>query len=193
MKEIIMNVNNKLFANNHKNLVDNWYNKWTNDIRKKLPANFVVTDEEIDSEITYVCQYLASKFKFGSYIAYCNKFVTKLVVDSLWNEYKLLDHDAIVDAYVDFDDDYRNAYTTKHQYGEYEVGEYTTIDEEIQNRDMTENIKNMAKDNIDRKIIMMILDGLTYDEIAQNLKISKGSIANRMKIIGDKIKEKENA
>ena len=58
---------------------------------------------------------------------------------------------------------------------------------------MTENIKNMAKDNLDRKIIMMILEGLTYDEIASKLKISKGTIANRMKAIGDKIKEKENA
>ena len=58
---------------------------------------------------------------------------------------------------------------------------------------MTENIKNMAKDNIDRKIIMMILEGLTYDEIALKLKISKGTIAKRMKAIGDSIKEKENA
>ena len=51
----------------------------------------------------------------------------------------------------------------------------------------------MAKDNLDRKIIMMILEGLTYDEIALKLKISKGTIANRMKAIGDRIKEKENA
>ena len=58
---------------------------------------------------------------------------------------------------------------------------------------MTENIENMAKDNIDRKIIMMILEGLTYDEIALKLKISKGTIANRMKAIGDRLKEKKNA
>ena len=51
----------------------------------------------------------------------------------------------------------------------------------------------MAKDNIDRKIITMILEGLTYDEIASKLKISKGTIAKRMKAIGDRIKEKENA
>lgn len=58
---------------------------------------------------------------------------------------------------------------------------------------MMENINNMAKDNIDRTIIMLILEGLTYDEIALKLNISKGTIANRMKAIGDKIKEKENA
>ena len=51
----------------------------------------------------------------------------------------------------------------------------------------------MAKDNIDRTIIMLILDGMTYDEIASKLKISKGTIAKRMKAIGDRIKEKENA
>lgn len=58
---------------------------------------------------------------------------------------------------------------------------------------MTENIKNMAKDNIDRTIIMLILEGLTYDEIALKLNISTKTIQRRMKAIGDKIKEKENA
>ena len=46
---------NRIFAIYHKELIDNWYQKWTYDIRKKLPANFVVTDAEIDSEITYQC------------------------------------------------------------------------------------------------------------------------------------------
>ena len=58
---------------------------------------------------------------------------------------------------------------------------------------MTENIKNMAKDNIDRTIIMLILDGMAYDEIASKLKISTKTIQRRMKAIGDRIKEKENA
>ena len=192
MRETTMN-NNRIFAIYHKELIDNWYRKWTSDIRKKLPANFVVTDAEIDSEITYQCQYLASIFRGGHYPAFCNSYVTKRAVAELWNEYKLLDHDAVQDAYEEFDDDYNNAYQTSHQYGEYEVGSYTTIDDEIENNDMTENIKNMAKDNIDRTIIMLILEGLTYDEIALKLNISKGTIAKRMKAIGDKIKEKENA
>ena len=58
---------------------------------------------------------------------------------------------------------------------------------------MTENIKKMAKDNLDRKIIMMILEGMAYDEIAFKLKISTKTIQRRMKAIGDRIKEKENA
>ena len=161
--------------------------------KEEAQADFVVTDAEIDSEITYQCQYLASLFRGGHYPAFCNSYVTKRVVAELWNEYKLLDHDAVQDAYEEFDDDYNNAYSTSHQHGEYEVGAYTTIDGEIENNDMTENIKNMAKDNIDRKIIMLILEGLTYDEIALKLNISKGTIAKRMKAIGDKIKEKENA
>lgn len=193
MKEIIMNNNNRIFAIYHKELVDTWYQKWTSDIRKKLPVNFAVTDAEIDSEITYQCQYLASIFRGGHYPAFCNSYVTKRVVAELWNEYKHLDHDAIADAYREFDDNYCNAYSISHQYGEYDADAYTTIDDEIENNDMTENIKNMAKDNIDRTIISLILDGLTYDEIALKLTISKGTIAKRMKAIGDKIKEKENA
>ena len=185
--------NNRIFAVYHKELVENWYRKWTSDIRKKLPANFVVTDEEIDSEITYFCQYLASKFKFGSYIAYCSKFVTKLVVDSIWREYRLLDHGALADAYRDLDEDYEDEYSAQRQYGEYDADAYTAIEDEIENKDMTENIKNMAKDNIDKTIISLILEGLTYDEIASKLNISKGTIAKRMKAIGDRIKEKENA
>ena len=192
MKEVKMN-NNRIFAIYHKELIDNWYQKWISDIRKKLPANFVVTDAEIDSEITYQCQYLASIFRGGHYPAFCNSYVTKRAVAEFWHEYKLLDHSVIADSYEEFDDNYSNSYQTSHQYGEYDVGSYTTIDDEIENNDMTENIKNMAKDNIDRTIITLILDGLTYDEIALKLNISKGTIANRMKAIGDKIKEKENA
>lgn len=192
MKEITMN-KNRIFAIYHKELIDNWYQKWTSDIRKKLPANFVVTDAEIDSEITYQCQYLASIFRGGHYPAFCNSYVTKRAVAEFWHEYKLLDHSVIADSYEEFDDNYNNAYQTSHQYGEYDVDAYTTIDDEIENKDMMENINNMAKDNIDRTIIMLILEGLTYDEIALKLKISKGTIANRMKAIGDKIKEKENA
>ena len=192
MKEIKMN-KNRIFAIYHKELIDNWYQKWTSDIRKKLPANFVVTDAEIDSEITYQCQYLASIFRGGHYPAFCNSYVTKRAVAEFWHEYKLLDHSVIADSYEEFDDNYSNAYQTSHQYGEYDVDAYTTIDNEIENNDMMENINNMAKDNIDRKIIMLILEGLTYDEIALKLNISKGTIANRMKAIGDKIKEKENA
>lgn len=51
----------------------------------------------------------------------------------------------------------------------------------------------MTKDNIDRTIIMSILEGLTYDEIASKLKISTKTIQRRMKAIGDRIKEKEHA
>ena len=185
--------NNRIFAIYHKELIDNWYQKWTSDIRKKLPANFVVTDAEIDSEITYQCQYLASIFRGGHYPAFCNSYVTKRAVAEFWHEYKLLDHSVIADSYEEFDDNYNNAYQTSHQYGEYDVDAYTTIDNEIENNDMMENINNMAKDNIDRTIIMLILEGMTYDEIALKLKISKGTIAKRMKAIGDKIKEKENA
>lgn len=192
MKEVKMN-KNRIFAIYHKELIDNWYQKWTSDIRKKLPANFVVTDAEIDSEITYQCQYLASIFRGGHYPAFCNSYVTKRAVAEFWHEYKLLDHSVIADSQAEFDDNYNNAYQTSHQYGEYDVGSYTTIDDEIENNDMMENINNMTKDNIDRTIIMLILEGLTYDEIAFKLKISKGTIAKRMKAIGDKIKEKENA
>ena len=192
MTEVKMD-NNRIFAIYHKELIDNWYQKWTSDIRKKLPANFVVTDAEIDSEITYQCQYLASIFRGGHYPAFCNSYVTKRAVAEFWHEYKLLDHSVIASSYEEFDDNYNNAYQTSHQYGEYDVDAYTTIDDEIENKDMMENINNMTKDNIDRKIIMSILEGLTYDEIALKLKISKGTIAKRMKAIGDKIKEKENA
>ena len=192
MREIRMK-NNRIFAIYHKELIDNWYRKWTSDIRNRLPANFVVTDAEIDSEITYQCQYLASIFRGGHYPAFCNSYATKRAVAELWNEYKLLDHDAVQDAYAEFDDDYNDSYSTTHQHGEYDVGSYTTIDDEIENNDMTENIKNMAKDNIDRTIIMLILEGLTYDEIALKLNISTKTIQRRMKAIGDKIKEKENA
>ena len=114
MKEVKMN-KNRIFAIYHKELIDNWYQKWTSDIRKKLPANFVVTDAEIDSEITYQCQYLASIFRGGHYPAFCNSYVTKRAVAEFWHEYKLLGHSVIADSYEEFDDNYSNAYQTSHQ------------------------------------------------------------------------------
>lgn len=185
--------NNRIFAVYHKELVEKWYRKWICDIRRKIPVDFAVSDAEIDSEITYQCQYLASIFRGGHYPAFCNSYVTKRVVAELWNEYNLLDHVAIFDAYADFNNNYNDSYSTKHQYGEYDVGSYTTIDDEIENKDMTENIKNMAKDGIDKAIITLILEGMAYDEIASKLKISTKTIQRRMKAIGDRIKEKENA
>ena len=184
---------NRIFAVYHKELVEKWYRKWTSEIRGKIPVDFAVSDAEIDSEITYQCQYLASIFRGGHYPAFCDRYVAKRVVSELWREYRLLDHGALADAYMDFDEDYEDEYSARRQYGEYDANAYTAIEDEIENRDMTENIKKMAKDNLDRKIIMMILEGLTYDEIASKLKISKGTIAKRMKAIGDRIKEKENA
>ena len=185
--------NNRIFAVYHKELVEKWYRKWTCDIRGKIPVDFAVSDAEIDSEITYQCQYLASIFRGGHYPAFCDRYVSKRVVSELWREYRLLDHGALADAYRDFDEDYEDEYSVRRQYGEYDADPYTAIEDEIENKDMTENIKNMAKDNIDRKIITLILEGMAYDEIASKLKISTKTIQRRMKAIGDRIKENENA
>lgn len=186
------NDNIDIFTTNHKELVDNWYNKWTNDIKRKLPSCFAVTDAEIDSEITSQCIYLAKLFKGGSYVAYCNEFVTKRALNTFFDEYRKLNHAAIVESIQEYEDDYRDSYTIAHQYGDYDVDDKVTIDEEIENSDIVESVKSMAKDNIDKQIIVMILDGSTYDEIAAKLNITKGTITNRMKAIGAKLKADEN-
>lgn len=151
-----------------------------------------VSDAEIDSEVTYQCQYLASLFKGGHYPSFCNMYVVKRVANAFWDEYKKLDHDALADAYEEFDENYRNTYTQKHQYGNYDVSETVTIDKEIEHRDIIQEVHKMVYDNIDRKIIMMILEGLTYDEIAQKLGISKMDITRRMRAVGQRYKEQEN-
>ena len=104
--------NNRIFAVYHKELVEKWYRKWTSDIRRKIPVDFAVSDAEIDSEITYQCQYLASIFRGGNYPAFCDRYVSKRVVSELWREYRLLDHVALADAYRDFDEGYEDEYST---------------------------------------------------------------------------------
>lgn len=183
--------NHQLFFDNHKELVENWYKKWIKQVRDSIPSDMKLSDEEIDSELTFQCCYLASIFKFGSYVAYCNAYVPKRVANAFWNDYRKLDHEALADAIDEFEDGYRDSYTVKHQRGHYEVSEFTTIDSEIENKDLTERIKNMAKDNFERQLINMILMGMTYDEISEIIGISKGTIAKRMKALGDRIKEKE--
>lgn len=180
--------NSKIFANHHKELITNWYQKWTVEVRKRLPQDFVVTDDEIDSEITYQCQYLSSIFRGGNYPAFCNRYVVNRVVTEFWNEYKLLDHDSIIDAYKEFENDYVDSYTVSRQYGEYATNAYSTIDNKIENNDIAENLKTIANDSVGRQIVQMWLEGFPYEVIAQKLKISTKTIQRRIKEICNELK-----
>lgn len=180
--------NKKIFANHHRELINNWYQKWTSEVRKRLPQDFVVTDDEIDSEITYQCQYLSSIFRGGNYPAFCNRYVVNRAVAEFWNEYKLLDHDSIIDAYKEFENDYADSYNVSHQYGEYTTNAYSTIDDKIENNDIAENLKTIANDSIGRQIVQLWLEGFPYEVIAQKLNISTKTIQRRIKEICNELK-----
>lgn len=96
----------------HSKLVKSWYPYWTEEIRKRIPADFTFSDDEIDSEITHQCQYLSRIFKGGDFPAYCNQYVVKMAVRAIWKEYTNLNHTDIADALREFDEG--EDYTEKH-------------------------------------------------------------------------------
>lgn len=187
-----------IFCYFHKDLTANWYPKWLACIRKKLPADFNITDAEIDSEITMQCQYLAKNFKGGSYQAYCNLYVEKLVLKALYKEYKLLDHKALANALNDFDESYKDSYAVQSQIvngykivqkkldDDYAVDKWTKMYEVAFVLDkQTDWLHSYAE------IVDMLKMKMSYREIAEDLNVSKDTICKRIAKIVERVKATE--
>lgn len=190
-----------VFEIHSKELVNNWYPYWTAEIRKKIPANMVVTDKEIYSEITHNCIYLSSLFKAGSFPAYCNMYVVQLSVKSFWTEYKKLDHACIAEAYDDFDN------------GESFEEQHDVVKESMRNKSSEQErhektrkltMLYQAAAILDKKtdncyeyanIIDDIRMGMSLADIAEEMHTNKMDISRRFADIKDevnKLKTKEN-
>lgn len=183
------------FEEHSKELFTNWYKKWTNDIRSKIPTDFNISDKDIYSEITHNCIYLSNIFKGGNFPAYCNKYIVLRSVQNIWNEYKMLDHSLIADAYEEFEDgeDYTenhviidtdiSAKQTENERHE-KIEQMTKIYEAALQLDMmTEGVYNYAAIVDDMRI------GMSMDKIAKDFGTYKMDISRRLATIKDKVLE----
>lgn len=180
-----------------KELVTKWYPYWTIEIRKKIPANMVVTDKEIYSELTHNCIYLSSLFKAGNFPAYCNMYVVQLSVKAFWTEYNKLDHACIAEAYDDFDNG--ESFKEQHDVVEESMRRKSSEQERHEKtRQMT--LLYQAAIDLDRKtenyyeFANMIDDlkmGLTFEEIAEEKGVSKSTIEKRLQKVKDEVKKLE--
>lgn len=155
--------NSSVFAAYHSELVENWYPGWISSVRRLIPYDMAVSDAEIDSEITAQCIYLASIFRGGSFPAYCNEYVVRRAAAVFRREYRALDHGLIAEAYEEYEDDYESAYVQKRQYGTYDIDEQTPAGEYIEIRNLVECAMKSAKDDIEKRVLELILDGFTYE------------------------------
>lgn len=184
------NYNIKHFSSYHKELIDKWYPNWTKQIKSKIPSDYLVTDDEIYSEITQFCCYLSDIFTGGHYPSFCNRFVVSKVTQIIWKEYNKLDHSSLDRAMDDFETGYEDSYTESHQIVKASLDRSKTEYEKMKRSQLIEDIKSLATDDITKMIIKYKLEGIDdLRTIASKIGISKDSVARKLKTLKDKLNE----
>lgn len=150
---------------------------------KRMPNDWQLSREEISSEVnaTFIklIKLFVPKVDGLSVTSYCYKYAEKYTFQHLMNEYSKLKKQvsyeiAFAEKYESDDEQF------KHQYGYYEIEPFTTIDKEIEQHSIIDQLLSIANP-LDRKIMNMILNDLTYEQIGNKLKISRQAVSRRLK------------
>lgn len=120
----------KYFCDAHKVLRETYYQALIQSIRTKIPSDINISDMEIESELNSKGIYLSSIFNGGDFKGYFLTYAPKLVIRSIWSEYKKIDHTALEDAIKEFEDGYD--YTESKQYIRYEMDRAKSIESKKQ-------------------------------------------------------------
>lgn len=155
-----------------------YYKKWLNCIKAKIPEDFDISDEELYSEITYNCIYLAKLFKGipENYVLYCNKYVPLRCVRDIWREYLK-----------------QRQYLPENYIPEYEASclkpffHHSTVEEMVDNVYKTAKILD-SNVNGDKKSTVKYVDmlnvlkkGYTLKQSAEKLGISATSVRKMLR------------
>lgn len=139
-------------------------NIFAREIQQSLPSDYELTLEEISSAIYNTYISLSKSYKTGamSFTSYCYRYAKKCTLHNLLSEYNLLkQHDSELDIS-----------NIKH-----------TNPNHFDNKMLCkELISKMTKE--DQLIAYKIKDGYSYEEIANEIGISKGQISKRMRKYG---------
>lgn len=180
-----------VFNDNYDQLQNVWFPKWRQAVRAKIPSDMNVSNDEIDSELADQAICRAKSFKGGDFCRYVNQYIVKDVVRTIWAEYKKLDHDAIAQAYDEFDSEYADSYECRRGHGYADIEETTVIDKKLIDVLTIKEIYTMNKYCKISPILMMVFNGMSFDEIGRVLGISKMEVSRRLRKIGDDYKEFE--
>lgn len=187
-----------IFNENCNTLRKKFFPKWKSLVRKNLPYDYNITDEEIVSELTIRCIELTKNFKSGFFPCYCERYghIVEEVVKRMWEEYRKLDHSLIADAY----DEYENGedYTETPNVVVIDTS-YTYVDDRKRKiRKLTavyEAAIRLDKDTEGYYRYAEIIDdmrmGMSMDEIADEFGTYKMDISRRFTAIKNVV-DKEN-
>lgn len=150
-------------------------------IQMRLPADWCLTIEDIEGAVYDSFIKLLEGYKPGamSPTSYCYQFGEEYTFRDLIRQYKKLKQfDSIDELYGEDKDDDEPC---RHKYGIGEV-QALSVDERnsvVEKIDVNSIIEKMPK--LDKMIAQMIMEGHTYDEIADNLGIDRKTAMRRMK------------
>lgn len=151
--------------------------------------------DEIKSEAYYKLSYLIQQYDDSKGVPienYCFKYLEKLVINELKKEEKSIkryNFDLKYYKKYDLDGDkrYDNIlnicldYFQAHQIIEADISQSNiSLENHIEQQDLIKSILNKSN-KLDKAIMLRIYAGESYDDIANDIGISKGEISKRMK------------
>lgn len=163
--------------------LDGFNKKISANILKRLPKDWNLSFDDIQSEVNETFVKLIKLYvpmvNGWSLTTYCYQYAEKITYDRLMKEYNRLKKQvSITDAFIEKYD--RENYM-RHQYSYYSFEPYTTIDKDIETKDIIDRLLKIG-DDIDRSIVsLIIINDMTQKQIAKILHISQSTISKRLK------------
>ena len=150
-------------------------------IKSRLPVDWNLPTDEIEGAVYDVFIKLLNNYKPGamSAVSYCYQFAEKWTYLNLMREYKRLKNQDTFDALYGEDND--DDEPCRHKYGIGEVKalsvyERDSLDRKLETKQLLESMPKL-----DKMIAEMVMEGHTYDDIAENLGIDRKTAMRRMK------------
>lgn len=153
-------------------------NIWKSD---RLPGDLRLSFDELRSDCYSKCGYLVNNYRPGerSLKSYVFEYLDKKVIDAILSDYKNCKQAEL--SYIDagtYND--KGDYVESHEYGEYEVSQFTDERKNIENKlDVNQLLDKMPK--LDKMIAELIMEGKSYREIADEIGMSQVAVMKRMK------------
>lgn len=131
----------RVFSRWFEEIHNRWLAKWLSDTKKLLPPEYTFSDEYIKSELVYQAIYMAGLFKGGYFPAYADMYAAKRAAQVLRREWRRMElHVELEHIESPEKWDYDCEYEERHDHGEYEIEPYKTMDEHLEESDLTAQV-----------------------------------------------------
>ena len=144
------------------------------EIQKKLPSDFKLTDNEIQSAFYWSILNLVKIYREGPmpFVVYCYRYAKIYTLSQLLKDYKKLKK-------FEFSDGLSYLNDTEYEF-ELDISTNKDYEETFYNKLFCNELLEKMNET-DRHIAQSIMNGHSYEEIAQELGVSKMAITKRMR------------